>query len=330
MNLPIKWLLLLTLLPLTLLMANSSNVGLNSHLQQYGYQVFNITKLPTGHDSIRVTINDTEGVFIIDSGAQVTVLHQARLRKYHIDNTELTDVEQSFAAGGVGQLSQYRLDSLEISGQTFNIERLAVLDLGVIFGALSSSSGILLDGIIGQDVLTKYQGLIDVAQQQLLLMPGFESSDNKTLSTLVSEFLLEQNYLEIPLQKLASGHETVPASINGVRGLFVLDSGAGRSIIHNQQAEKFGLTESSQIGTGSSAGAGGAFGYQRYAIESLVLDQQLLAKSYIDIADLGTVTKQFQDSLGIDIDGVIGQDVLIENNSIIDVAGSRLFIKPSR
>ncbi len=293
-----------------------------------GFLSFKMGKLPTGHDTVRVTLNGRQGVFIVDTGAQLTVIHSALLNRYNIPQSDLLNSEQSYGAGGVITLDYYRVNGILLEEQPFDLQQIAAIDLSTVFAALGASSGIQLDGIIGQDILIGYNGLVDIAGQQLLLQPDIKHTDNaEAQASSLAAYLHTQDYQKIPLMKLDSGLETIDTSINGQSGLFIIDSGAGRSILHSAKTTKFHVKKADHTGAGSSAGAGGAFSYQRFAIQSLVLGSVQLSKTYIDVADLSAVVNAAQQLNNADIDGVIGQDVLIQNAGIIDVAGQQLFLK---
>lgn len=152
------------------------------------------------------------------------------------------------------------------------------------------------------------------AQQPALTNPEFS----------LEQTLLANGYQVVTLTKLRTGHETIEVTLNGVRGIFVLDSGAGASVVHSANREKFGLAETGASVTGT--GAGGQISLQTVPIQSLSLGAVAVPQPEISVTDLGYVVTALQQAAGVTIDGVIGQDILTRDGGIIDVRSQRLFL----
>ena len=141
----------------------------------------------------------------------------------------------------------------------------------------------------------------------------------------LEQTLLANGYKVVALTKLRTGHETIEVTLNGVRGNFVLDSGAGASVVHSANRNKFGLTETGASITGT--GAGGQISLQTVPIRSLSLGTVAVPQPEISVTDLGYVVTAIQRAAGVTIDGVIGQDILTRDGGIIDVRSQRLFLE---
>lgn len=72
----------------------------------------------------------------------------------------------------------------------------------------------------------------------------------------VGRFLASQGFTVLKLTKLSTGHEIIDVKINGQAGTFVLDSGAGATVVRHDRLAKFGLAAAT--GEQQGAGAGGA------------------------------------------------------------------------
>ena len=57
----------------------------------------------------------------------------------------------------------------------------------------------------------------------------------------LKDFLLEQDYIRVKLKLTKTNHFEIKASINGVKGLFILDTGASSSCVGFEATEKFQL-----------------------------------------------------------------------------------------
>lgn len=143
----------------------------------------------------------------------------------------------------------------------------------------------------------------------------------------LSAYLSERGYFEIPLQKLSTGHETVQLVINGVEGRFILDSGAGGTVIHTGSLSKFSLAMPGDGGEVSS-GAGGQFTWYPLPIASLEIGGRSLEVNEIRTLDLTSVVSRLQEAAGVDVDGVVGQDILTRFKGVLDVGTQTLFLQP--
>jgi len=160
----------------------------------------------------------------------------------------------------------------------------------------------------------------------VLLSAGFASAPASAQD--LSAYLSERGYFPIPLQKLSTGHETVQLVINGVEGRFILDSGAGGTVVHTGNLSKFSL-EMPGDGGEVSSGAGGQFTWYRLPIESLEIGGRSLEVDEIRTLDLTPVVSRLQEAAGVDVDGVVGQDILTRFKGVLDVGTQTLFLQPA-
>lgn len=142
----------------------------------------------------------------------------------------------------------------------------------------------------------------------------------------LSQFLTERGYYAIPLNKLSTGHETVQLVINGVEGLFVLDSGAGGTVLHTGSLAKFSLAMPENGGEVSS-GAGGQVTWFPLPIDSLALGGRSLDVDQIRTLDLTPVVSRLEEAAGVEVDGVVGQDILTRFKGVLDVGAQTLFLQ---
>ena len=139
--------------------------------------------------------------------------------------------------------------------------------------------------------------------------------------------LVLEGYSSIALTRLKTGHLTLQARINGVSGRFVLDTGAGRSVIEAARHDKFKLgridrTVAVATGTGGSVAMRMSHGnrlqigdYQDYGFTAY-----LMPLDQVNLAFLRRGQER--------IDGVIGADVLRSGHAVIDYASATLHLKP--
>lgn len=144
--------------------------------------------------------------------------------------------------------------------------------------------------------------------------------------TSLKAFLSAKDYIKIDLKSLASNHFAVQAKLNGVEGMFILDTGASSTCVSKERLDYFNMVESDR--SIAAAGAGDS------SMTGLFSDQNKLKIGKWKVKDLSIVSfdlSHVNEALkreGMDaVDGIIGADILIEAEGVIDYKKSRLFLK---
>lgn len=136
-----------------------------------------------------------------------------------------------------------------------------------------------------------------------------------------------EGYGSIALTRLKTGHLMLQASVNGVPGRFVLDTGAGRSVIEASRSTKFRLARIDDA-TGVAIGAGGNVPLRMSHGNRLQIGRYVDFGFTAYLMPLQHVNLAFLRRGQERIDGVIGADVLRSGAAVIDYAGARLYLKP--
>ncbi len=133
-------------------------------------------------------------------------------------------------------------------------------------------------------------------------------------------------FTAIPLRRTAhTGHHLVEVTLNGRPGLFVLDTGANISVVEDDHAEHFGLSEASALGRPGIA-LGGAVAARQAKVDSLSLGPVGIRQDRIAVADLGQLVQMLGPLAGGTVHGLIGQDVLNEHRAVIDMDRPLLYV----
>ena len=149
---------------------------------------------------------------------------------------------------------------------------------------------------------------------------------NNLDSTELEKFLtVKHGYIKIPITKMASGHLHIKVVLNGVDGEFILDTGAGATVVETNRKLKFNLnTEGTKE---SGTGAGGTQSLQKSAKNTFKLGALVKTIFNVYVMNLDHVNKAFT-SMGLkEVDGVIGADILTENKAIIDYSNLILYLR---
>lgn len=135
-------------------------------------------------------------------------------------------------------------------------------------------------------------------------------------------------YVHVPVRNVRPGHQLIEASINGVAGDFVLDTGANLTVVSASQAERFRLSPETGgiLGSGPARFAGVQGTARQVRIESFLLASVDIRQRSVLVADLGQLMGALGRASGREISGIVGQDILNEHRAIIDVARPMLYL----
>lgn len=149
--------------------ATSQAQTLGELLTTQDYTEIRLKKLATGHEMVRGAINGQEGQFILDSGAGITVIHSSEALRFKLNIDKSSSVFAA-GAGGQGKIFEAQIDYMSIGGEVLDMKKVFVLDLSHVVNALKQATGEHIHGVVGQDVLTAHNGIIDVKNSRLYLI----------------------------------------------------------------------------------------------------------------------------------------------------------------
>ena len=144
--------------------------------------------------------------------------------------------------------------------------------------------------------------------------------------TTLKDFLLGKGYTKIKLTLTKTNHFEIKASINGVKGLFILDTGASSSCVGFEAIETFKLNaEDSEI---KAAGAGATDMFtQMSANNELKIGKWKKDKVVLVLFNLTHVNTALIAYNAKPVDGIIGADILKKAKAIIDYDKKNLYLK---
>lgn len=142
----------------------------------------------------------------------------------------------------------------------------------------------------------------------------------------LQDFLQKKKYKKIKFKVLKTQHLLITAKINGIKGNFILDTGASNSCVGLEGIEKFQLF--TEISETKAAGAG-ATGMETQLSKdnSLQLSRWKFNNLNLVIFDMFHVNLALQQYKTKPVDGIIGADVLLHGKGIIDYYNHYLYLK---
>ena len=142
----------------------------------------------------------------------------------------------------------------------------------------------------------------------------------------LQDILKKEKYKKINFKVSKTQHLLVKATINGISGNFILDTGASNSCVGFESIERFHLKAGKSRTKASGAGATGMF-TQLAKNNSLQIGRWKTADLHLVIFDLSHVNEALQQYKAKPVHGIIGADVLLEGKAIIDYSNHVLFLK---
>jgi predicted aspartyl protease len=143
---------------------------------------------------------------------------------------------------------------------------------------------------------------------------------------MLKDFLIEKGYSKIKLKLTKTNHFEIRATINSVKGRFILDTGASSSCVGFEAIERFKLKV---IDSEIMAVGAGASNMQTKLSKSNTLKignwkKQRVALILFNLAHVNLgLLKHNADA----VDGIIGADILKKGKGIIDYDKKYLYLK---
>ena len=142
----------------------------------------------------------------------------------------------------------------------------------------------------------------------------------------LKKFLKNKDYIKIPLVLTETNHFELVASINGITGKFILDTGASNTCVGMDKIEFFEMaSEATDI---KAAGAGAT------EMETLISNKNKIQigdwkkkKQKVVLFDLTHVNHALVAHNALPVDGIIGADVLKKGKAVIDYNKKCLYLK---
>lgn len=139
-------------------------------------------------------------------------------------------------------------------------------------------------------------------------------------------FLTERGYVRVPMSRIATGHFTIAGLADTTQITVILDTGASHTVLDRQRAERFKLETvdreglAAGLGTVTQAVSGGTLTDVRFG--PVVFDT--LAVAVLDLSHVNQALAM----MGVEpIDGIVGADLLLGGDAVIDYASQSLYMR---
>lgn len=142
----------------------------------------------------------------------------------------------------------------------------------------------------------------------------------------IKEVLKKERFKQIKFKISKTNHLFVKAKINGVVGDFIIDTGASNSCIDFSHIDYFKITPEHSTTKASGAGANGM--HTQVSFHNHLQMSHWHNKSFgLVILDLTHVNVALVEYKVKTVHGIIGSDVLLHGNAVIDYKEQILYIQ---
>ena len=290
-------------------------------LQPQGYAAVALRRSVGPHLEVSARINGVSGRFLVDTGAQITVVDVRTLRKFRLTSVK-TGVRVIGAVGGPGERIEAALaGTLRVGPCEASPFLLGVSDLSALNQGRPRGGG-PFDGIIGADVLQSFGIVIDCAGLELYARP---SSNGRESSGGLGGFLAGYGYRDVPMKRSSISDFEVVANVNKKRVLWLVVSGAAITLLDATVSRKAGIKLKRTNFTVGGAG-GGRRRIDIGIVDSLKLSSVQMGSAVIAASDI-SVNAALNEPGKAPIDGYLGADFLRERRAVIDCAAMHLYLR---
>ncbi len=140
------------------------------------------------------------------------------------------------------------------------------------------------------------------------------------------DILKKEKYKRLKFKVTKTQHLLIKASINGVKGNFILDTGASSSCVDFESIELFQLEAKKSKTQASGAGATGML-TQKAIGNQLQLGSWKHLNFELIIFDLSHVNEALIQHKSKPVHGIIGADILMKGKGIIDYFNHYLYLQ---
>ncbi|MFT5243300.1 MAG: hypothetical protein ACJA1H_001529 [Glaciecola sp.] len=142
----------------------------------------------------------------------------------------------------------------------------------------------------------------------------------------LQEYLLDKGYTKIKLKLTKTNHFEIKARINGIKGRFILDTGASTSCVGFEAIETFKLiAKDSKV---KAAGAGATDMLTQVSNKNtLKIGKWKKDKVVLVLFNLSHVNTALTTHNAQAVDGIIGADILKKSKAVIDYEKKYLYLK---
>jgi predicted aspartyl protease len=269
------------------------------------------------HLFVSVRVNNRPAWFAVDTGAALSIVDSNKAKLLGLSkSTGMVRVPKQIEVNN-RIVPVAVVDSLYVGSDNLGSGPVALIDLRDFRAKLRGSGHpVTMDGIIGLDILQRYNAVIDCRNQRIYLVDP--AKDSRSILKIVKK----GRYNAVPMRVTHSGALEVEGRIGRNRYSFVVDTGGFATLVPSQVARQNGIPI-----IGTTVNAKGIHSKERPVGVTIAPEFDLgkypLGPSLVGVTGL----PEGPDDLRYQFGGLIGADFFFERGGIIDVGSKTLYFK---
>jgi len=145
------------------------------------------------------------------------------------------------------------------------------------------------------------------------------------MSITLNKFLKSEGYSSVKLIFLETKHYLIEAKVNGIKGKFILDTGASNSCICTSLEDKFKVLSKESKEKASSANS--EMTHTKISKSNAIQIGKWEDKIDLISFDMNHINNALSQKKVPPIDGIVGADILKKSKAILDYKTNRLYLK---
>ena len=145
------------------------------------------------------------------------------------------------------------------------------------------------------------------------------------MSITLNKFLKSEGYSSVKLIFLETKHYLVEAKVNGIKGRFILDTGASNSCICTSLEDKFKVISKESKEKASSANS--EMTHTKISKSNAIHIGKWEDKINLISFDMNHINNALSQKKVPPIDGIVGADILKKSKAILDYKSNKLYLK---
>jgi predicted aspartyl protease len=269
------------------------------------------------HLFVPVRVNNRPAWFAVDTGAALSIVDSNKAKLLGLSKGPgMIQVPKQIEVNN-RIVPVALVDSLYVGRNNLGSGPVALIDLRDFRARLRESGHrVTMDGIIGLDILQRYNAVIDCRNQRIYLAAPGEDARTILKSTK------RGRYNSVPMRITHSGALEVEGRIGLNRYSFVVDTGGFATLVPSEVAKQNGIPV-----IGTTLNAKGIHSKER-PVGVTIAPEFNLGKYPLGPALIGvTGLPEGPEDLRYQFGGLIGADFFFERGGIIDIGSKTLYFK---
>jgi predicted aspartyl protease len=283
---------------------------------QYNYGT-SMSRSTGNHLFVTVRVNNRPAWFAVDTGAALSIVDTTKAKTLGLSKElGLVQVPRQIEVNN-RTVPVAMVDSLYVGSDDLGSGPVALIDLRDFRAKLRGSGHqVTMDGIIGLDILQRYNAIIDCRNQRIYLETRGDNAQAILKRTKTGR------YNAVPMRITHSGALEVEGRIGRNRYSFVVDTGGFATLVPSAVAQQNGIPV-----IRTTVNAKGIHSKER-PVGLTIAPEFDLGNHALGPAMVGvTGLPEGPEDLRFPFGGLIGADFFFERGGIIDVGGRTLYFK---